>query len=38
MPKSPKKKKIVINDEVNKVLKEFFKGEIQFIKPNDPSY
>lgn len=35
MPKSPKQKKIVINDEVNKVLKEFFKGEIQFIKPKE---
>ena len=32
MPKSPKKKKIVINDEVNKVLKDYFKGELQFIK------
>lgn len=35
MPKSPKKKKIVINDEVNKVLKDYFKGEIQFIKPKE---
>ena len=32
---SPKKKKIVINDKVNQVLKEFFKGEIQFIKPKE---
>ena len=32
---SPKKKKIVINDKVNQILKEFFKGEIQFIKPKE---